>query len=57
MDIGKKRAKDMEPKERKTRKRVKVEGPSDKPVKVSVKIKKVPKQKGRAQLNGISTFT
>jgi hypothetical protein len=53
MFIGKKRAREMEPKEKKGRKREK--GPSDKPVKVKVKVKKVPKQKAlnrRAQ----STF-
>lgn len=55
MAIGKKRvaefeSEEMEPKEEKKRKRIRVEGPSDKPV-----IKKVPKQKARAQLNPIST--
>ena len=50
MATGKKRAGEMEPREEKKRKRVRVEGPS------VIKIKKVPKQKARAQLNGISTF-
>lgn len=43
----------MEPKEEKKRKRRKVEGPSDKPDKISVKVPKRKAQKGRAQLNGI----
>lgn len=57
MAIGKKRAREMEPKEEKKRKHVKLEGKeglSDKPVKISINIKKVPKQKAqnrRAQSN------